>query len=273
MKNPPQLGLTPAQVKARAEGVGGSDAKIIAEGDPAKLIKLWKIKRGEAEGDNLDDVLAVQMGSFTERLNTFWFQKQTSLEVSREGESVASEKYPFMLCTLDGFVESQNAVWEAKHVGGFEPFEKVTERYIPQLTHNMVVCGVTKAYLSVFMGSGKWQMAEITLDNEFATRLVQAERLFWNCVKSGEEPATVPLEVPKTDSFRVIDMTGHNEWASQAHEWLENKTASTLFNNAAKALKGLMENDVKEAHGHGIVGKRSKTGSVTIKEAKKETAK
>jgi predicted phage-related endonuclease len=270
MKNPPKLGLTPDQITARAKGLGGSDSKIIAEGDPVKLIKLWKIKRGEAEGDNLDDVLAVQMGSFTERLNTFWFEKQTGLEVSREGESVASEKYKFMLCTLDGFVESQNAVWEAKHTGGFESFEKVTDRYTPQLTHNMVVCGVTKAYLSVFMGSNKWQMAEITLDNEFSRRLVQSERLFWNCVQSGEPPAAMPVEVPKTDSFKIVDMTGHNEWAAYAHEWLENKPAAALFANATKTLKNIMENDVKEAHGHGIVGRRSKAGAVTIKEAKKE---
>jgi hypothetical protein len=33
-----------------------------------------------------------------------------------------------------------------------------------------------------------------------------------------------------------------------------------------------MENDVKEAFGHGIVGKRSKTGAVTIR-AMKESKK
>jgi hypothetical protein len=50
--------------------IGGSDARIIMGNDEARLIRLWREKRGEVEPeDDLSHDLIVQRGTITEDLN------------------------------------------------------------------------------------------------------------------------------------------------------------------------------------------------------------
>jgi len=69
----------------RQTGIGGSDAGKIMTGNAETLLKLWREKRGEEEGDDLSDVLPVQMGTWTEPLNRYWFEKQTGIKVEGTG--------------------------------------------------------------------------------------------------------------------------------------------------------------------------------------------
>ncbi len=57
------------------------------------------------------------------------------------GSALTCSKHGWRRCTLDGVVESDGAVWEAKHTSAFAKSEEVLERYMPQLQHNMAVAG------------------------------------------------------------------------------------------------------------------------------------
>ena len=50
----------------RRSFIGGSDARIIMGNDEARLIRLWREKRGETEPEDLSQDLIVQLGSITE---------------------------------------------------------------------------------------------------------------------------------------------------------------------------------------------------------------
>ena len=78
----------------RKKGIGGSDAKKIMEGD---WFALWEEKTGRREGEDLSGILQVQLGSFTEDFNRFWFEKQTGLPVLTENcESLFHSDHGFM---------------------------------------------------------------------------------------------------------------------------------------------------------------------------------
>ena len=67
--------------------IGGSDARIIMGNDEARLIRLWREKRGEAEPEDLSGDLLVQLGAVTEELNRHWYEKnpgQVVTEVQRQ---------------------------------------------------------------------------------------------------------------------------------------------------------------------------------------------
>ena len=261
------MSLTLEQIAFRKTVLGGSDANILMSGDNDKIFRLWQEKRGEKEHEDLSDVLPVQMGIWTEAFNRVWFTKSTGRNVAASGDQRICFENPFMGCTLDGLTDDGQSVWEAKHVSAFWKDEEVIQKYIPQLTHNMIVCNLTRATLSVFFGNHKHSVFEFELDPDYARELIEAETLFWDCVLSGVEPVirAVKYEGPVE---KKVDMTGNNEWADLASTFIENKDAASKFDKAKDALKKLIPDDAVEAFGHGISAKRSKTGSLTIKETK-----
>ena len=265
-----QFGLTAEQILKRRDGIGGSDANIIMGGDPAAILHLWEIKTGQAESENLSRVLPVQMGTWTEPLNRHWYTLMTGNEVTRAGETETDFDLPWMRCTLDGEVRAEAAIFEAKHVNAFAKIEEVAQKYMPQLHHNMRVCGLHKAVLSVFMGTLKYEHFLVEADPFYTATLIDAEMKFWDCVKTMTPPGEVVQAVSPTlpVQFRTVDMTGSNEWADAAFSWRENKLGASIFENATKALKGSIEFDVGEAFGHGVQIKRSKAGALTIREMK-----
>jgi len=265
------LGLSAEQHALRKDSLGGSDANIIMGGDEAKLLRLWREKRGRAEPEDLSDILAVQMGSFTEPLNVAWFEKNTGLAVECIDLPDCGKGPSFMRCTLDGWVPEYSAVFEAKHCGTRNTDAEIFARYVPQLTHNCICTGAQAAFLSVFKGNGDWMMMEYALDAAYAARLVAAEEDFWQCVQTGEPPCAVPAEpTPKPVGVVEYSMEGHNEWASHCFDYIETELAADRHEIAKKALKALVPDDASKCFGHGIIISRDKRGALRF--SKGETA-
>ncbi|MFM9829701.1 MAG: YqaJ viral recombinase family protein [Sphingomonas sp.] len=260
------LGLSASEIVARRDAIGGSDANIIMGGDPTKLIKLWREKRGEAPGDDLSDILAVKMGSFTEPLNVAWFTKNTGDEVRDCGKIAQHPTIAHMRCTLDGITTDAfgfDRVFEAKHTGTRSTDAEIFERYVPQLTHNCLCAGLSGAVLSVFKGNGDWAMFEYALDADYAAALIDREAAFWECVRNGTPPAPLPPEpAPKPVGVVEYSMEGRNEWASHAAEYIDTAFAADRHDIAKKALKELVPDDASKCSGHGIIITRDKRGAL-----------
>jgi hypothetical protein len=63
---------------------------------------------------------------------------------------------------------------------------------------------------------------------------------------------------------RVVDMSSFNSWAEFAGNFRQTRTAFLKHETAKAELKGLMPEDAKEAIGHGVRAKRSKSGVITF---------
>ena len=248
----------------RLKGIGGSDAIKIMSGD---WFLLWEQKTGRAESEDLSNVLPVIMGTWTEALNRYWFEKQTShiVDLSDVGHCTHPE-YPFLRANLDGRVGL--GIWEGKHVNAFAKPEEVREKYYAQCQHNLAVANAPVCYLSVFLGTMKWEMFEIDEDPEYQAELLAREIEFWNFVTTDTAPPMVEdsgMTALPVDDMRECDMTGNNVWASAAADYLENQKAAADFKKADETLKGLVEGDVKRAFGHGVEINRAKNGALRIK--------
>lgn len=267
------LANDPAWHEARRKGIGGSDARIIMEGDPAALIQLWQEKRGDGVPADLSDVVPVVLGTFTEPANRYFYTKRTGRSISSAGEMRTCASHPFARCTLDGLTTDSKgnpAVFQAKTVNAFSKIEEVAQKYMAQVHHEMHVCGLRHAVLSVFIGTMTYEPVEIECDDFYLAQLIDREREFWRCVQTGEPPAAMPV-VPAPAlpaKYRTVDMQGNNAWAQWAGDWLENAKAAKRFKDATDEIKALVEADVGTATGHGIEVKRSKAGALTIKAMK-----
>jgi hypothetical protein len=261
------IGLSDKERCERGCGIGGSDANVILSEDRERIMNLWREKRGEQEPADLSDRLPVMLGNWTEDFNRQWYEKISRFQVSHIGLSARCSTYQWRRCTLDGFVETANAVWEAKHTGAFSKPDEILERYMPQLQHNMSVMKAERAFLSVIFGNHKYEVFEVEADWFYQLGLLEAEENFWNCVLTGEPPiAAVAPPTPLPAGVRELCFEGNNSWASAANDWLQSRQMAKLNAAASTLIKSLLEPDVARAFGHGIEAKRSKSGAITIRE-------
>ncbi|HEV3162261.1 MAG TPA: YqaJ viral recombinase family protein [Xanthobacteraceae bacterium] len=252
---------------ARRHFIGGSDARIIMGNDEAALIRLWREKRGEVEPEDLSGNLLVQLGLATEDLNRRWYQHSTGQFLTDIQRRIRHPALRWMAATLDGRVEATGAVFEAKFMLPWSFSEEAAaEKYMPQLQHNMWVVAARSAVLSVITGGGKWVEIATHADPLYQHLIVTAERKFWRCVESGEEPKLFGVEPPKPrlQAVRVVDMASSNAWAEFATIFTRTQQAHLEHEQAKAELKSLMPEDAKEAIGHGIRAKRSKSGAVSF---------
>src|SRR5579862_1240964 len=247
--------------------IGGSDARIIMGTDEAALVRLWREKRGEAEPPDLRANLVVQLGVVTEELNRRWYEANTGQVITDVQRHVKHPALGWMAATLDGRVEASGAVYEAKFMLPWQFSEEAAvTKYMPQLQHNMWVVAARTAVLSIITGGGKWVEIKTTADPLYQHLIVTAERKFWRCVESGETPALFGIEPPKPriEAVRVVDMSASNAWAEFAGVFARTRSAHMEHEQAKAELKGLMPEDAREAIGHGLRAKRSKSGAVSF---------
>ena len=251
----------------RRHFIGGSDARIIMSADEAALIRLWKEKRGEAELEDLSDNLIVQLGVATEALNRTWYERNTGRVVTDVQRWVQHPVNRWMAATLDGMVEDPDAVFEAKFMLPWSFSEEAAaEKHMAQLQHNMWVTNARSAALSIITGGGKWVEMTVPADALYQHFLVTAERRFWRCVQTGETPRPYGIEPPRprVEAVRIVDMSESNAWAEFAGLFCATRSAFLDHERAKTELKALMPEDAKEASGHGVRAKRSKSGAVSF---------
>jgi predicted phage-related endonuclease len=247
--------------------IGGSDARVIMGSDEGALIRLWQEKRGEIEPEDFSNNLGVQLGRATEDLNRHWFERKTGQAICDVQRRFRHAVNRWMGATLDGRVEATGAVFEAKFMLPWSFSEEgAAEKHMAQVQHNMWVVNAKMAALSIITGGGKWVEIGLSADPLYQHLLLTAERKFWRCVETGDPPRLFGIEPtrPRFAAVRIVDMSTSNAWAEFAAIFRNTRQAFLDHEKSKAELKGVMPEDAKEAFGHGIRAKRSKSGAVSF---------
>jgi predicted phage-related endonuclease len=251
----------------RRSFIGGSDARIIMGDDESALLRLWREKRCEIEPEDLSGNLIVQLGTVTEDLNRRWYERNTGHAIKDVQRRVLHPVHRWMAATLDGLIDPGGAVFEAKFMLPWTFTEEgAAEKHMAQLQHNMWVSNARSAVLSIITGGGKWIEITIHADPLYQHLLLTAEKKFWRCVQNGETPRLFGVEPPRPrlEAVRVVDMSASNSWAEFATVYRRTRPAFQEHEGAKADLKRLVPEDAKEAVGHGIRAKRSKSGAISF---------
>ena len=263
------MALTDGQKLAREGKLTASRVAPLMTGDKAKIMAVWRELCGDPsyEEENLDDVWAVQLGSCTESLNLDWYTRKTGHVLSRIGEVVLHPNYDWAAATLDGFDAAIPGPVECKHVGGFEKFDAVLQRYQPQLHWQMEVTGTKQCAFSVIEGARQPRIEIVDYNKDYADELMaRALRLMehvWNMTPPVELEA---IELKSVSRLIDYNMTGNNAWASAAADFLKHQIAAKSYDTAVSTIKGLIPNDAASATGYGIVAKRDKANRISIRD-------
>src|SRR6202012_809008 len=179
----------------------------------------------------------------------------------------------WLAATPDGRVQSSGAVFESKFMlPWYFSEEAAAAKYMPQLQNNMWVVAARSAVLSIITGGGKWVEIRTAPHPLYQHLIVTAERKFWRCVETGELPRLFGIEPPppRIDAVRVVDMSSSNAWAEFAGIFARTRPAYLEHEQAKTELKPLVPDDAKEAIGHGVRAKRSKSGAISFDQVRTE---
>jgi predicted phage-related endonuclease len=259
----------------RRSFIGGSDARVIMGNDQPALLRLWQEKRGEVGPNDLSGNLIAQLGVATEELNRTWYERNTGLSVGDVQRRVKHGAIPWMAATLDGVVDETGAVFESKFMLPWSFSEEAAaEKYMAQLQHYMWVTHLRTSVLSIITGGGKWVEVTIPMDPLYLSVLVSAEKKFWRCVQSGDPPHLINAEPPRAriEAIRIVNMSSSNSWAEFAGLFRTTHAAFLEHERSKGELKALMPEDAKQAIGHGVRAKRSKSGAVSFDVLDQEAA-
>jgi predicted phage-related endonuclease len=257
----------PLKRSDRRNFIGGTDARIIMGDDEAALIRLWQEKRGEVVPQDYSDNLVVQLGLATEALNRSWYERVTGHIITDVQRRMRHPVLRWMGATLDGRIEAIGAVFESKFMLPWSFSEEAAvEKHMAQVQHNMWVTNARAAVLSIITGGGKWVEIKLSADSLYQHLLLTAEKKFWRCVESGEPPHLFLMEPPRAriEAARIVDMNASNAWAEFSHVFRRTREAHLEHEKARTELKTLMPEDAKEAIGHGLRAKRSRSGAVSF---------
>jgi hypothetical protein len=248
----------------RRHFIGGSDARIIMGDDEGALLRLWREKRGELEPKDLSGNLLVQLGVVTEALNRRWYQSNSGQALTDIQRHIRHPALRWMAATLDGRVQTTGAVFEAKFMLPWSFSEEAAaEKYMAQLQHNMWVVASRAAVLSVIAESGwKSPPTPIPFTSISSSRPSGSSGAAWRA--ASPSPIWVEPPKPRIEALRIVDMSGSNAWAEFAGIFARSRAAYLEHEQAKTELKTLMPEDAKEAVGHGVRAKRSKSGAVSI---------
>src|SRR5206468_8325515 len=111
----------------------------------------------------------------------------------------------------------------------------------------MWVSNARSAVLSIITGGGKWVELTLHADPLYQHLLVTAEKKFWRCVMSGEQPRLFGVEPPRPRlaAVRIVDMSASNAWAEFAAVFARTREAHLEHEQAKAELKSLVPEDAK----------------------------
>jgi len=245
--------------------IGGSDCVQIMQG---RWLELWQVKTGRAQSEDLSNVLAVQLGSWTESFNLNWFEKEYGcilrnhqLELENKIGSVPTKG------TVDAMFDRD--IVEAKHTNSFNNMDKVIEYYMPQIQLYAHLAKADGIHMSVIFGNSKWESAYVKYNLDYFDSMWAVVSDFWGYVERDEEPVGINTPSLSIDSISVDDMVRRsaqqdNHFISAAHDYTQNEQAAKLFESSKKDLKAMVGDNEREVYCDLLTIKRDKRGALKI---------
>lgn len=298
------FGLTADDLEFRRGSIGASDARIICGGNEDDIGRLWRLKCGEEEPENLEGNIHCQFGQMVEGFHRHWFEMRTGLDLSRVQDEVKHPDYPGLHVTLDGFIDelrpvqpgdpgdfkfswgckrparAVSAIWEAKwrNARQFNLREQAAT-FSPQVHQGMALTETEFAILSTLTSDLVIYAHAIPFDQFYWAKCQQRIEDFRDAVAERRPPTRFPkLNAPDGVAEvqiipRKVDMTTTpkaNMWMAFAEmmkaNWPteEERSRATQCDKAKTQLKAMLDKDVTTATGAGVTAKRNKAGSISF---------
>lgn len=234
--------LTDEQKSKRKDGLGASDSSIIMGYNSYKTpYQLYLEKTGTVS--NEDDTNEQQYwGNEIEPLIIKRFAKENGVVVTFP-DTVYHPHYPFIFANLDGWIENERAVIEAKCANSFQRKEWDTTTsdgiplsYLIQIAKQVAITNATRGYCAVLFGGNEYMQFVYERDKALEELIIQSDIDFWHCVENRIEP-----DPQNTNDCRLKYKVSNPDKVSNATYQINNTLVDLI--NLKMKLKKLSEDE------------------------------
>lgn len=181
---------TPEWLAARREGIGSSDAPVIA-GEVGSVLELWAEKSGlvEPEAPDAETSRLFEWGHRLEPIVADWYADTTGRQLQRVNQMLRHRQVAWAFASLDRRVKGERRIVEIKTTRfGWTGGEDVPGRVQAQVQHQLWVTGYDVADVAVLTGGSEPRIYTIERDDAYIDDLAYLETEFWGWVQSRTRP-------------------------------------------------------------------------------------
>jgi phage regulator Rha-like protein len=247
--------------------IGGTDAIQIMNGD---WVKLWAIKTGREQPEDLSNNFSVQSGIHNESFILWWFTKQYKQELTDYQKCFEMNWNGVPLKgTIDAATQSGASIVEAKETYEFNKMEDQLDRYMPQLQFYMLISNKDSCYFANKFGNRRWECVHVAKNAEYINTIKSKIFQFWQYVISDSiPPIQDPVEID-TDKVLINQMvkrngSKNNYFVSLADSYIETVPQAANHEQIKKELKTLIGSNERELYSDKLSLRRDKRGSIRI---------
>lgn len=218
---------TPEWLEMRKGKIGASDCPIIMGVSPwTTPYELWERKLGLREEQQENE--AMRRGKELEPFARAEFNRLIDGLVFPQIK--IHPKYDWMMASLDGISDNGKCVVEIKCPANFKDHElalngSVPPKYIPQLQHQMEVCGLDEMfYFSYYTPYHEKPTALIPVvrDQKYIDNILTQEIEFYRCMKEIEAPPLTDKDfIQKKDSAWRVTVAELQYASENLKKWEE----------------------------------------------------
>lgn len=234
--------LTNEQRAKRHQGLGASDTPIIMGYSTYKTpYQLYLEKTGAIDAN--DEMTEQQYwGNALEPIIINRFAEENDVKVTFP-DTVHHPDYPFIFANLDGWIESENAIIEAKSANSFQRKEwdmALTDGiplvYLIQIAKQCLITNASRGYCAVLIGGMEYKQFIYERDAVLEDLILKADIDFWDCVQKKIEPDPI-----STSDCRLKFPKPHPDKVANANFRTSNALAGLM--NVKASMKELTEQE------------------------------
>ena len=255
--------------------MGGSDANTLIN-RPEDWHKLWLVKTGREQPEDLSHVFPVQLGNFTENFHMDWIDRKALVPSIGKRQAQFHEiinGVPYQ-GTVDAITGGEEAIIEVKHVSGrLGNLQAYAEYYMPQMQLYMRLSKIPRCFFSVIMGNQEPQVMMIRANTAAQEEVLYLCQKFWWFVENDkpiEDTDTVTFDKidwsqVNMDDLVAYDFSSKNSWMAETYNYIQHEESAKEFDRAKKALREMIPDDARQVTGGGVTATRARNGSVRFK--------
>lgn len=234
--------LTDEQKLRRRDGLGASDSAIIMGYSSYKTpYQLYLEKIGTVSDDD-EESEQQYWGNAIEPLIIKRFEEENGCVVTFP-DTIYHPVFPFLFANLDGWIETERAVVEAKCANSFQKKQWDTSTsdgiplsYLIQIAKQVAITDAKRGYCAVLFGGNEFMTFVYERDKALEELIIKSDIEFWNCVQNRREPDPV-----NTNDCRLKYKTANPDKIANAT--LKTDNALTTLINIKLRIKEISQDE------------------------------